>query len=505
MGVGAPRRALVVCGALGGGLLLLGLVLVVVLPGLVELMITQNVQIRPNSFLFNLWKDLPIPFHFSVYFFHVLNPNAVLQGEKPVVEQRGPYVYREFREKRNITFYENGSVSFLEYRRFYFQPDLSNGTEEDYVCIPNLLVLGAAVMLEDLSAPLLIGVSAAFTFFKQKAFLNQTVGEILWGYEEGLIKFLNAFKPGFLPFTDKFGIFLNLNNTHMGRFTVNTGVRDISKVQMVENWNGLKKVSYWNSDQCNMINGTSGEIWPPFRTPSEPLEFYSTDVCRSLQLEYKEMGDFQGIPVYHYVAPKTLFANGTEYPPNEGFCPCRQSGIQNISSCQMNAPIFLSQPHFLNGDPELVEAVEGLHPNERDHDMFMDMHALTGVPMNVSVKLQLSLYIKRVPFISQTGRISPVVLPMLWFEERGMIGENIFNKYYDMVVLLPAVMGYIMYCIVGLGGCLLILTAFLLIRSKEDAPKKALPTEGPQNGGPQDPSSTPLLKKDLNPSVPGDD
>lgn len=30
----------------------------------------------------------------SVYFFEVLNPKEVLQGAKPMLSQRGPYVYR---------------------------------------------------------------------------------------------------------------------------------------------------------------------------------------------------------------------------------------------------------------------------------------------------------------------------------------------------------------------------------------------------------------------------
>ncbi|XP_015276339.1 PREDICTED: scavenger receptor class B member 1 [Gekko japonicus] len=337
MTVGVPNRAAVlVCGALGATLLVAGLVLVVVLPGVVNNQVAKNVRIQPNTSFYNLWKDIPFPFYFSVYFFEVLNPNEVLAGSKPAVQQRGPYVYRENREKKNITFHENGTVSFLEYRYFHFEPDMSNGTEKDRVVIPNLLVLGAAVMLEDLIVPLKIAVSAAFTFFKQKAFLNRTVGEVLWGYEDPIVKFLNDIKPGLLPFGDKFGILVDFNNSHSGRFTVNTGVDDISKVHMVDTWNGLKKVSYWRSDQCNQINGTSGEIWPPFMTPSTPLELFSTDACRSMRLQFKEMGEFQRVPVYRYEAPKTLFANGTVYPPNEGFCPCRQSGIQNMSSCRLS-------------------------------------------------------------------------------------------------------------------------------------------------------------------------
>jgi hypothetical protein len=56
--------------------------------------------------------------------------------------------------------------------------------------------------------------------------------------------------------------------------------------------------------------------------------------CRSMKLVYHEAGVFEGIPIYRFVAPKTLFANGTVYPPNEGFCPCQESGIQNVSTCR---------------------------------------------------------------------------------------------------------------------------------------------------------------------------
>lgn len=40
------------------------------------------------------------------------------------------------------------------------------------------------------------------------------------------------------------------------------------------------QVNYWHSDQCNMINGTSGQMWAPFMTPEYSLEFYSPEACR---------------------------------------------------------------------------------------------------------------------------------------------------------------------------------------------------------------------------------
>ncbi|NXK83083.1 SCRB1 protein, partial [Amazona guildingii] len=430
----------------------------------------QNVRIDPGSISFKMWKDIPVPFYMSVYFFEVLNPNQVLQGEKPVLYQRGPYVYREFRYKTNITFHDNDTVSFLEYRTLFFQPELSNGREDDYIVVPNVLMMGAAVMMENLPTFVKILLSGALAGLKQEAFINRTVGEIMWGYEDPLIDAINAIVPGMIPFKGKFGLFVEFNNSNSGLFTVNTGMKNISEVHMVDSWNGLKEVNYWRSHGCNMINGTAGEMWPPFMSPTS-LDFYSPDACRSMRLVYEQSGNFQGVPTYRFVAPKTLFANGTDYPPNEGFCPCMQSGIQNVSSCRLNAPMFISHPHFYNADPALLDAVEGLHPNKDQHALFLDVHPLTGIPMNCSIKLQLNLYIKQVSGIIQTGRIKPVVLPLLWFAESGSIEGSVLKQFYTNLVLIPSLLDYLQYICLGLS-ILLIISAVVLMAMSQRPPHR---------------------------------
>ncbi|XP_009983960.1 PREDICTED: scavenger receptor class B member 1, partial [Tauraco erythrolophus] len=425
-----------------------------------------NVRINPSSISFSMWKDIPVPFYMSVYFFEVLNPTEVLQGAKPVLNQRGPYVYREFRYKTNITFHDNDTVSFLEYRRLFFQPHLSNGSEEEYIVVPNIMMMGAAVMMENLPTFVKLLVSGALAGLKQEAFMNRTVGEILWGYDDPLIDAINAIVPGLIPFEGKFGLFVEINNTNSGLFTVNTGMKDISRVHMVDSWNGLTQLSYWQSDECNMINGTAGEMWPPFMSPTS-LEFYSPDACRSMTLVYQQSGKFKGVPTYRFVAPKTLFANGTDYPPNEGFCPCLQSGVQNVSSCRLNAPMFISHPHFYNADPTLVDAVEGLHPSEAEHALFLDVHPMTGIPMNCSIKLQLNLYIKQVTGIIQTGSIKPVVLPLLWFAESGSIEGSVLKQFYTNLVLIPSLLDYLQYILFGLSVLLIISAAVLMAMSQE--------------------------------------
>uniref|UniRef100_A0A672ICN7 Scavenger receptor class B member 1 n=1 Tax=Salarias fasciatus TaxID=181472 RepID=A0A672ICN7_SALFA len=427
----------------------------------------QNTVIDPsNDLSYTMWKDLPVPFFMSVYFFNVLNPQEILNGEKPMVEQRGPYVYRKQARKQNITFHDNGTVSYLEYRRYFFEPSMSVGSEEDVVTIPNMLVLGASVMMENLPFAVRLLISSTFKTFKEGPFLTKKVGELMWGYDSGLVEFLNKYLPGMLPSSGKFGLFTEFNNSNTGLFTIHTGKDDIRKVHQVDSWNGLKEVSYWKTPQANMINGTAGQMWPPFMTKETTLPFYSPDACRSLELVYERPGVMEGIPLYRYVAPKTMFANGSTYAPNEGFCPCRQSGLLNVSTCRYNSPVFISHPHFFNADPVLLDFVQGLNPTEEQHGLFIDIHPETGVPLNVSIRLQLNLYMKRVSGITETGKISEVVMPMLWFEERGYIDGPILSTFYTSLVVLPTVMEVLQYSFIALGLATIVVAVVVYRRLK---------------------------------------
>ncbi|XP_046717473.1 scavenger receptor class B member 1 isoform X2 [Silurus meridionalis] len=444
-----------------------GTILVFVGPLIIDDQIIKNVEINPkNTLSYTMWKDIPVPFFMSVYWFNVLNPEEILAGEKPMVEQRGPYVYSEKRWKDNITFYDNKTVSYREYRRYFFEESMSVGNESDVVTIPNVLVLGASVMMEFLPVQVRRMISSTFTSFKEGPFVTKTVGELMWGYESKMLNFLNTILPGMMPFKGKFGLFVEFNNSNTGLFTVFTGQDNIRVVHKVDSWNGLKKVNYWKSEQCNMINGTAGQMWPPFMTTESTLPFYSPDACRSMELVYQRSGTSQGVPVYRFVAPKTLFANGSDYPPNEGFCPCRESGLLYVGTCRHNSPVYISQPHFYNADPALMHTVNGLNPNEHDHGLFIDMHPNTGVPMNVSIKLQLNLLIKQVLGISQTGKINEVVLPLLWFGESGYIDGPVLKTFRMNLVILPMVMEYMQYIFIALGLSCIIGTVALHLSKK---------------------------------------
>ncbi|XP_061732181.1 scavenger receptor class B member 1 isoform X4 [Nerophis ophidion] len=450
-----------------------GVILIFVGQAVMKDQIIKNTVIDPNNKMtYTIWKDVPVPFYMSVYFFNILNPKEVLNGEKPIVEQRGPYVYRKRIQKENVTFHANNTVSYLEYRSYYFEPDMSSGNESDVVTIPNMLVLGAAVMMENLPFAVRLMISATFKTFKEGPFLTKTVGELMWGYDSGLVDFLNKYLPGMLPSSGKFGLFAEFNNSNTGLFTIFTGQDDIKNVHRVDSWNGLTELDYWRTPQCNMINGTAGQMWPPFLTKTSTLPFYSPDACRSMELVYQRPGSIKGIPLYRFVAPKTLFANGSDYAPNEGFCPCRQSGLLNVSSCRQKSPVFISHPHFFNADPVLLDYVQGLHPNEDEHGLFIDIHPQTGVPLNVSIRLQLNLYMKRVSAITETGKIAETVMPMIWFEESGFIDGPILDNFHTNLVVLPAVMEVMQYGFIALGLATVIIAALVRHRLKKASYKE---------------------------------
>lgn len=73
-------------------------------------------------------------------------------------------------------------------------------------------------MMEDLPYAMKLVLSAAFKTFNEKPFLRRSVGELMWGYEDPLVDFLNNFFPGMIPFKGKFGLFADVSTVARLRF-----------------------------------------------------------------------------------------------------------------------------------------------------------------------------------------------------------------------------------------------------------------------------------------------
>lgn len=114
--------------------------------------------LKNGSQAYNAWVLPPAPVYISFYLFDLVNMKEVISsGAKPHVVQRGPYTYRlvykfaahvltassysEIRPRENITFHDNGTISFLQAKSYVFAPERSNGTENDTFTGVNLPLL----------------------------------------------------------------------------------------------------------------------------------------------------------------------------------------------------------------------------------------------------------------------------------------------------------------------------------------------------------------------------
>lgn len=60
---------------------------------------------------------------------------------KPILKEMGPYVFLEHHKRTNLTWNDNGTVTFNQIRTWQFRPELSNGSLDDE--ITNLNVISA--------------------------------------------------------------------------------------------------------------------------------------------------------------------------------------------------------------------------------------------------------------------------------------------------------------------------------------------------------------------------
>jgi len=234
---------------------------------------------------------------------------------------------------------------------------------------------------------------------------TKTVRELLFeGYDDPLLDFLRELKiPTInIPFS-KFGWFAERNesSTYDGTFNMFTGEHDITKLGVMSLWNGNNRTDFYR-DQCGVISGTTGELWPPVNGKPD-ISLFVTDFCRPIKLSYKSDFSSMGIDGGKWVGDERVFDNGRNYEPNSCYCtadvaecPDLPSGVQNVSQCKFGAPAFISFPHFYLADPTYLNNIEGMHPNAEEHEFYVSMEPRTGIPLRVRAALQLNLLLQPV-------------------------------------------------------------------------------------------------------------
>nr|CAD7204959.1 unnamed protein product [Timema douglasi] len=110
-------------------------------------------------------------------------------------------------EKVNVSFNENGTVSFHQRKVFQFDPKNSKGDVDDMVVIPNIPMLSATSQSKHAARFLRLAMASIMDILKIKPFVEVSVHQLLWGYEDPLLKLAKDVVPKDqkLPY-DEFGL-----------------------------------------------------------------------------------------------------------------------------------------------------------------------------------------------------------------------------------------------------------------------------------------------------------
>ncbi|XP_034231469.1 sensory neuron membrane protein 2-like [Thrips palmi] len=313
-------------------------------PALLAKMVIENVVLSDGSEALQRWTVVPQPLNYYVYIFHVENPEEVSKGARPVVRERGPYVYDLFKERVDVQFHpEDDTVSYFDKTHYRFNQNKSGcHSDEDVVTILNAPVLGTGLMLKKIMEVVMPIFNEAIPHIfpsAPTAFITARVREVLF---DGVL--VNCSHPFTFypagpvcqgmrtraPVTFRregqnyyFSLFNHLNGTdRKNRVRVSRGLRDPMSLGNIRRFGNSSLHSAWRpGTHCNMINGTDTTIFHPFIKPPGKMPVFVSGSCRSMYVTFEKAVQYRGVRGLHYVADPKMLASGRTYRPNRCFCP----------------------------------------------------------------------------------------------------------------------------------------------------------------------------------------
>lgn len=428
--------------------IILGLVLIIVgticfltFPGIFARIIDGELVLSRDKHTYEVWKKTPIPLTLEFYFFNWTNPEEIRNiSVKPNLEQVGPYKFTETKEKVDVVWNDNGTVSFRQLRWWYFNASRSNGSLDDLITTLNPVAVTVSAQSNNLNYFLQRGMSVSLKAFGQDVHITRKVGQFLFdGYDDTLISLAQNFPKidGVeIPPFDKFGWFYKRNGSSDfdGLITMGTGTGGVP-LGRIDRWNYKQRTGFYEGE-CGKISGSAGEFWPP-NVSKEDISLFSPDMCREVGFQFKEEVVIHGITGYKFVGGEKTMDNGTIYSENSCYCggQCVPSGVLNVSSCRYGSPGFISFPHFYLADPYYINQFDGLSPKKDEHEFYIILEPRTGIPLAVSARLQINLLMKPNEKIGLFNDVPKVFFPMIWFQQQVLIPEDMAGNLRQLLNL----------------------------------------------------------------------
>jgi len=288
-----------------------------------------------------------------------------------------------------------------------------------------------------------------------------------------------------------FGLQRGINSTKSW-WKINNGKYNMDKYNQIIEYSGESKLpdSWWidfgstpSADQsglqgiCKEIRGTDGQSAQPGIDKDYDLWLFSSDLCRSIWLTFTKEVDLDGVKTYQFTPPADAFSFSN--PDNYCYCPwvrkcavavpendtwdvttCKQSrcidGLLFLQGCN-GVPIIMSTPHYLDADPDLVEAIDGINPIREDHVTYINIEPMTGMALEVHKKIQISVPLVISSYFDIYSNLQKeTVFPIFWLDEGADIDEDNLKTAKSMLVTPFLAVDIGVGIAMGLGGVLMI-------------------------------------------------
>lgn len=393
--------------------------------------VDKKTNLVENSFLYPLWRDLPLPIYKKLYFFNITNAEAFLHdGVAMEVEEVGPYVYIGNWTKEDITWTNEGTVNYREVKTFHFSLEESAGSENDKIYTLNAPYIAASNVLKNFGSTVRKAANTLLSSYN--LIIYKSIKELAFeGYEDPIMD-VSKFYQWNSPFTSgSFAWFYSHNATDEGDFEVFTGETDHTLLNVIYKWNGFKDLNFWKGKYCNMINGTNAEFHSPIIYINgdwfKGYTFFQPLVCRSITYRYSQSMHFKGMSTVWFQNEADIFSR--DNPDNHCFLidPELKSGALDVSNCWYGAPVILSFPHFFLADTSFLENVKGLSPNRKDHGSHIAVETTTGVTTDLSIKFQMNLRIKPVEELKAFENVTAGIYPVFWLDIKVELPDNLID------------------------------------------------------------------------------
>ncbi|XP_050598000.1 sensory neuron membrane protein 1 isoform X2 [Bombus affinis] len=474
-------------GIVGGSLFAFGVVFcAIVFPPFLKWKIKNQVTLKPNTEMRELWSTFPVPLDFKIYLFNVTNPTEITAGEKPILEEIGPFFYDEYKHKVNmVDREEDDSLEYNLKATWFFNPSLSSPlTGEEELVFPHVLIL-SMIKLTLEQQPAAIGIlnKAVDNIFKKptSVFVRAKAREILFDgvpldctgkdfASSAICNVLKEKEDALLPDGPGrylFSLFGPKNGTVLpDRIRVLRGVKYWKDVGKVTEVNGKPELDIWTEDQCNEFNGTDSTIFAPLLTEQDDIVSFSPDICRSLSARFDRKTKVAGINTYHYTAD---LGDMSTNPKEKCFCPapdnCLTKNLMDLTKC-VGVPLIASLPHLLGSEEKYLEMVDGLHPNEEKHGINMDFEPMTATPLIARKRLQFNMFLQKVEKFKLMKNFPECLFPFFWVEEGIELGGEFLAKL-KMVFKMISIIGFMKWLTIISGVCVSGAAAAMFFKNKD--------------------------------------